>query len=148
MASINIGVEVSTSAPRGGPRPWEHAVEGSDPGTAKPDAASAEPVEKPRHGSARLRETIAERRAKSKPDGDLEGPVLFQDVLDRVDVALVHQELVVQVRPGAAAGAADHPDDVSALDPLPHLHVVAGEVAVARDDPVAMGDKDGVAEPA
>src|SRR5262245_40171177 len=49
------------------------------------------------------------------------------------------------MRSGGAAGGADEPDDVAALDLVAGPHVVAREVTIARLEPVAVIEDDQIA---
>src|SRR5918999_1722966 len=63
----------------------------------------------------------------------------------RIERDLVDPDLVVQVAPGAAPGAADDADRPAHADVLAFLHQHGLEVAVARDHPHAVVDLDEVA---
>src|SRR5690606_37331286 len=63
----------------------------------------------------------------------------------RVDRLAVQQNFVVQVRTRGPARRTDVADQVAASNLLPRLHGKAREVAVARRDPGAVLDHDGVA---
>src|SRR5262245_65827563 len=60
----------------------------------------------------------------------------------------MYQQLVLQVRPCAAAGRSDRGDDVAPLDPLPDADPVRGEVTIASDGAVTVGDEARISEPA
>src|SRR5690242_3372120 len=59
-----------------------------------------------------------------------------------IDRVVVHQHLVVQMRPGAAAGAAELAQPLVRAYPLAARHRDAMEMREARDDAVAMVDLD------
>src|SRR3954467_2735005 len=63
--------------------------------------------------------------------------------LQRVDQLPVREDLVVHVRAGGAAGRADEPDDVAALDLGSRLDVVPAQMAGARHEakPMLAADK-------
>src|SRR3954453_14752339 len=65
--------------------------------------------------------------------------------LQRVDKLPVREDLVVHVRAGGAAGRADEPDDVAALDLGSRLDVVPAQMPVARHEGEPMLDGDQVA---
>src|SRR5258706_4373441 len=63
----------------------------------------------------------------------------------RVDEAAIQRHPEVQVRSGYAAGGADLADDVAALDHGANLHADQRQVAVHRDQPLAVLDQHRVA---
>src|SRR5437899_5461624 len=60
----------------------------------------------------------------------------------RVDRLAFHEHLVVEMRPRAATGAADEPDDVAFFHSLTHRDVDLLQVRVARLDAVAVVEDD------
>src|SRR5262245_8602813 len=89
--------------------------------------------------------------AARRPDGSrqaLEDLRFFQDVDQRVDRLLVDHHLVVQVRPGAAAGRTGGGDRLAPADPLPDLHGGRAQVPIAGDHAVPVRDEQRQSEPA
>src|SRR5262245_13238978 len=68
-----------------------------------------------------------------------------QQELLRIDRVAVDARLIVQMRPGRAAGRADLADGLTHSDLLADLHVDFGQMAVARRKAVAVVDFDQIA---
>ena len=74
-----------------------------------------------------------------------EGRLYFREQLERVGQLAVQQDLVVQVRAGRSAGRADVADHVAAVDAVARVDGEPRQVAVPRDDAVAVVDHNEVA---
>lgn len=75
----------------------------------------------------------------------LSGPGLspfVDDVFERVDSAVLDEDLVMQMRTGAIARIPDGADDLAPLYPLPLPYLVLLIVPVKRFEPEAVGDDD------
>ena len=66
----------------------------------------------------------------------LEAAEFFEDVLTRVDMTSVNEDLVVQVGSGASARRSDEADDLAPLNALADTHLVGSEVSVSGHEPV------------